>query len=122
MPSAYHASQQPNYFLEIVMALVSEVTSVLPSGLDHIDALLNDGPGWNWLTPARSILYYTFSVASGNQTGNGSISGDISAFNPAQQSACLSQLAYITELTGITFSAAGSWVRSRIQTLIYYTM
>lgn len=90
------------------MALVSEVTSVRPSGLNHIDALLNDGPGWNWLTPARSVLYYTFSVASGNEVGNSAISGGVTAFNAAQQSACMSQLAYVAQLTGITFLAATS--------------
>lgn len=87
------------------MALVSDVTTAPLSGLNHIDALLNNGPGWNWLTPTRSVIYYTFSVSSGNETGNSSI-GAITAFNAAQQSACLSQLSYISQLTGITFTAA----------------
>ena len=90
------------------MASVVDVTTVVQSGLNHIDALLDDGPGWNWLTPGRTVLYYTFSVASGNETGNTEIAGAVSAFNTAQQSACLSQLAYITRLTGITFTAASA--------------
>lgn len=90
------------------MALVSDVESPPHSSLNHIDALLDIGPGWNWLTPSRQVLYYTFSVASGNQAGNSSISGGVTAFNSAQQNACLSQLAYISQLTGITFAAASS--------------
>ena len=87
------------------MALVSDIATIRQSGLNHIDALLNSGPGWNWLTPERSILYYTFSVTSGTQIGNGSV-GALTAFNAAQQSACLSQLFYISQLTGIVFAAA----------------
>jgi len=90
------------------MALVTDVTTTPLSGLNHIDALLDNGPGWNWLTPARNVIYYTFSVTDGNQVVNSSISGGVTAFNAAQQSACLSQLAYISQLTGITFSAAVS--------------
>ncbi|MBK7006355.1 MAG: hypothetical protein IPH37_15550 [Burkholderiales bacterium] len=88
------------------MALVSDVTTTQLSGQNHIDSLLDSGPGWNWLAPTRNILYYTFSVASGNETGTSSISGGVTAFNATQQSACLNQLAYISQLTGITFSAA----------------
>jgi serralysin len=72
------------------MALVSDVTTTQLSGQNHIDSLLDNGPGWNWLAPTRNILYYTFSVASGNETGTNSISGGVTEFNAAQQSACLS--------------------------------
>ena len=88
------------------MVLVSDVSATSKSGLNHIDALLADGPGWNWLTPARDVIYYSFSVTSGNEVGNNSISGKVTAFNATQQNACVSQLAYISELTGVTFSAA----------------
>lgn len=90
------------------MALVSDVTTPQLSSLTHIDALLDAGPGWNWLTPSRNVLYYTFSVTSGNEASNSSISGGLTAFNLAQQNACLSQLAYISQLTGITFALAAS--------------
>jgi len=86
------------------MALVTDINSTPHSGLNHIDALLDDGPGWNWLTPVRKVIYYTFSVTSGNEVDVSEISGGITAFNSAQQSTCLSQLAYISQLTGITFS------------------
>jgi hypothetical protein len=87
------------------MALVSDIETTRLSGLNHIDALLDNGPGWNWLTPARSVLNYTFSVSSGNEVGNTGISGAVTAFNAAQQSASLSLLAYVTKLTGIQFAA-----------------
>lgn len=90
------------------MALVSDVTTTQLSSLNHIDALLDSGPGWNWLMPSRNVLYYTFSVTSGNQANNSSISGGVTAFNLAQQNACLSQLDYISQLTGITFAVASS--------------
>lgn len=93
---------------------VSDVTATALSGLNHIDALLDSGPGWNWLLPARNVLYYTFSVATGNETGNTAISGNLSAFNVAQQSACLNQLSYISQLTGITFAAATDPIQADI--------
>lgn len=90
------------------MTTISDVDTLPLSGLTHIDALLDAGPGWNWLTPTRSVLYYTFSVTSGNEANNNGISGGLSAFNSAQQNACLSQLAYISQLTGISFAEAAS--------------
>ena len=87
------------------MALLTDVSATPESGLNHIDALLADGPGWNWLTPAREVIYYSFSVASGNEVGNSAISGGVTSFNALQKNACLSQLAYISQLTGITFAA-----------------
>lgn len=87
------------------MTVLADITTTRLSGLTHIDALLDGGPGWNFLTPARNVLNYTFSVAQGAESGNASISGGLTAFNAAQQSACLSQLAYISQLTGIVFNA-----------------
>ena len=87
------------------MALITDATTVALSGLAHIDPLLDSGPGWNWLTPTRNTIRYTFSVTSGNETGNSGISGGVTAFNATQQSACISQLAYISQLTGIKFVA-----------------
>ncbi|MGZ5050970.1 MAG: M12 family metallo-peptidase [Methylobacter sp.] len=82
------------------MAQVSDVTNVLTSGLNHIDALLDNGPNWNYLTPASNSISYTFSIASGNESG---VTGQ-QAFNNAQKSATLTALNYISGLTGITFN------------------
>lgn len=82
------------------MAQTSDITNTLTSGLNHIDALLDTGPDWNFLTSANNSLSYTFSVASANESG---VSGQ-QAFNNAQKSATLTALNYISGLTGITFS------------------
>lgn len=81
------------------MATVSDITSTPLSGLNHIDALLDSGPDWNYLTPSGNILYYTFSIASGNETGK---TGQ-EAFTATQQAATRGAFAYISELTGIQF-------------------
>jgi hypothetical protein len=90
------------------MTTITDVDTLPLSGQPHIDALLDNGPGWNWLTPSRSVLYYTFSVSSGNEENNSGISGGLSAFNSVQQNACLTQLAYISQLTGISFAEAAT--------------
>jgi hypothetical protein len=87
---------------------VSQVTTQPESGLHHIDALLDDGPGWNWLAPTRNVIYYSFSTSPGNPNVGGQISGNVSTFNAAQQSAVLAALDYIGDLTGIVFTAAAS--------------
>jgi serralysin len=81
------------------MATVSDITNTPLSGLNYIDALLDSGPDWNYLTPSGNILRYTFSIASGNETGR---TGQ-EAFTVAQQAATRSALAYISDLTGIQF-------------------
>lgn len=90
------------------MTTVSQVTTQPESGLHHIDALLDGGPGWNWLAPTRNVIYYSFSTSPGNPNVGGQISGNVSTFNTAQQSAVLAALDYIGDLTGIVFSAAAS--------------
>lgn len=87
------------------MTLVADVTTTRLSGQTHIDALLNSSPGWNWLLPSRNVINYSFSVTQGNESGNPGISGGLTAFNATQQAACLSQLSYISKLTGIVFNA-----------------
>ncbi|MEN9376686.1 MAG: hypothetical protein RL710_1843, partial [Pseudomonadota bacterium] len=87
------------------MTLVADVTTTRLSGQTHIDALLNSSPGWNWLLPSRNVINYSFSVTQGNESGNQGISGGLTAFNATQQAACLSQLSYISKLTGIVFNA-----------------
>ena len=81
------------------MATVSDISNVPFSGLNHIDALLDSGPDWNYFTGTPNTLAYTFSVASGienSQTGQ-------QAFSALQQTAVRNALAYISTLTGIKF-------------------
>jgi len=82
------------------MATVNDITTTPTSGLNHIDALLDTGPDWNYLTPAGNTLYYTFSVASGNESGRSGQAG----FTLAQQAATRTALDYISKLTGIQFT------------------
>ena len=39
------------------MATLTDVTTQPHSGLNHIDALLDTGPNWNWVAPARNELF-----------------------------------------------------------------
>lgn len=82
------------------MATISDLTTTPLSGLNHIDALLDIGPDWNYLTgnPANTI-YYTFSVSSGNEKD---VTGQV-AFSAAQQAATRSAFEYLKQVTGIQF-------------------
>jgi hypothetical protein len=85
------------------MATVHDITTVALSSFNWIDALLNEGPNWNFLTndgyTFRSTIYYTFSTASGTESGI-----TATAFNEAQTEATRQILTYAGELTGITFA------------------
>lgn len=81
------------------MALVSDLNKVPVSGYLHIDALLDQGPDWSYLTPSTNTIKYTFSVASGNEAGR---TGQV-AFSAAQQLHTLAAMKYIGQMTGINF-------------------
>ncbi len=86
------------------MTTVTDVTTAPASGLNHIDALLDEGPGWNWLAPARNTLRYTFSLAGGPASDLGSAyTGSTSVFNSTQQAAATQALARLSLVTGIHF-------------------
>jgi hypothetical protein len=82
------------------MANVSDITNTPRSGINYIDALLDMGPDWNYLTPAGNVLQYTFSITSGNEQGQGGQEG----FTLNQQNCVRTALDYISKLTGIQFS------------------
>ncbi|NHZ79103.1 DUF4214 domain-containing protein [Massilia sp. CCM 8695] len=82
------------------MATVSDITVTPTSGLTHIDALLDTGPDWNYLTPAGNTILYTFSVASGNEASQ----GGQTAFSASQQANARTAFAALAALTGITFT------------------
>jgi Ca2+-binding RTX toxin-like protein len=85
---------------------VTEVTAQPASGLNHIDALLESGPGWNWLAPARNTLLYTFSLVGARaEDANTLYTGGLTAFNAAQQAAAAQALAKLSAVTGILFQA-----------------
>jgi len=96
------------------MATVSDVTTTPLSGLNHIDALLDSGPDWNYLTNAGNTLRYTFSITSGNEVAQAGdtlpYNGSLQAFTASQQAATRTAFAYLSALTGIQFveTAAGT--------------
>jgi hypothetical protein len=92
------------------MATVSDITTTPLSGLNHIDALLDTGPDWNYLTPAGNTLYYTFSLLSGNEAGQ---TGQ-EAFTLAQQVATRTAFDYISKLTGIQFVETANGANAQI--------
>jgi serralysin len=82
------------------MATVSDITLTPFSGLNHIDALLDKGPDWNYLSnPNGNILYYTFSTASANEEG---VTGQ-ATFSFSQQAATRTAFNYLKQVTGIEF-------------------
>lgn len=81
------------------MTTFADVTDIPLSELNHIDALLSNGPTWNFLLPTRTAIRYTFSVAGDNEYG---VSGQL-AFGASQQTATRSALASVTALTGVAF-------------------
>lgn len=93
------------------MATVSDITVTPLSGLNHIDALLDKGPDWNYLSNGNAnVLYYTFSVTSGNETGK---TGQ-EAFSAAQQAATRSAFTYLQQVTGIEFRETTSGTGAQI--------
>lgn len=89
------------------MNTLAEVTQQPASGLLHIDALLDAGPGWNFLAPARSTLVYSFALGGARSSDAGvNYNGALSAFNSAQQSAVVQALDRVTDVTGIRFQAS----------------
>ena len=89
------------------MATLAEVSATPASGMNHVDALLSSGPGWNWLAPTRTTLYYTFALAPANAADAPKLSGLVSTFNAAQQAAVVSALSHLAAVTGISFVATG---------------
>lgn len=73
------------------------------SGWNHIDALLDSGPGWNWLTPTRTVLYYSFSVTAGTDPKSSGVSGALSLFTASQQTATREILSQLNQITGLSF-------------------
>jgi serralysin len=87
------------------MANISDLDNTLLSGLNHIDALLDRGPDWNYMSSAGNTLRYTFSVTSGTETGNTDIAaGSLQAFSAAQQANARLAMAYLSSVTGIVFA------------------
>lgn len=82
------------------MATISDVTNIQLSGDITVDALLDDGPAWNYVTgnPAN-VIYYTFAD-DGVHTSNVS---NVNTFNTSQRNATRDAIASVELITGIDF-------------------
>lgn len=78
----------------------TDLNQVNYSGDIKIDALIDNNVNWNYLTPSRSILYYSFDIKNFNDSKNHTT---VSAFNAAQQDAARAELKYVTSILGIKF-------------------
>jgi hypothetical protein len=96
------------------MATVSDITDIPLSGLLHIDALLDTGPDWNYLTGSNNTIRYTFSVTSGNEDpefAQKNFTGTQQAFTADQQKwvrQLLQDGGELNKLTGIHFVESGN--------------
>jgi hypothetical protein len=80
---------------------IADLKLINYSGDIKIDALLDKSLNWNYLNPARNVLYYSFDVKNFDDSKMRKIS--VEAFNTAQQEAARTQLKYVTDITGIQF-------------------
>lgn len=85
------------------MPKLSDIESTPLSPLNHVNALLDQGPDWNFLMPTNNTILYTFSVASGNEVRNGTPVTGQQAFSVSQQISTRGAMDYISQLTGIVF-------------------
>jgi hypothetical protein len=86
------------------MATVTDINTPPKSGLHHIDSVMDVGPGWNWLAPARNELFYTFSLAGIETVASTYLTGAASQFVAEQQSAVIELMNYVGSITGIKFT------------------
>ncbi|MFP5390692.1 MAG: DUF4214 domain-containing protein [Gammaproteobacteria bacterium] len=85
------------------MATLNDITNPPVSGLNHIDALLDEGPNWNFLGIGGNTITYTFSTSSNMEAANGNYTGVASGLSSTQQASARSALAYLTSVTGVQF-------------------
>lgn len=83
----------------------TDLDRVTYSGVATIDSLLDNSVNWNYLNPARTVLYYTFDI---NNFDDSEQNTPIDAFNAAQQAATLAILKYTSSITGIQFQEVAS--------------
>jgi hypothetical protein len=96
------------------MPTVSDIENTPLSGLNHIDALLDVGPDWNYADQGN-VIFYTFSTTAGVETDNTSIRGAITAFSAEQQSNARLALATLSAVTGIVFTEVANGDAAQIR-------
>ncbi|MEI7840786.1 MAG: hypothetical protein WCJ11_09825 [Methylococcaceae bacterium] len=79
---------------------VNDLSQITYSKEPTIDAFLGASTNWNYLKPARNVLYYTFDI---NNVADPNLKTPLESFNPAQQKATREILNYASGITGIQF-------------------
>ncbi|UGQ45464.1 DUF4214 domain-containing protein [Massilia endophytica] len=85
------------------MPTVNEVTHAPLSGRYYVDALLDNGPGWNYLTSGNNTIYYTFAVDRSNARESEAIAGSAGMLSASQRAIARDAMSYISDITGINF-------------------
>ncbi|MBI3230064.1 MAG: DUF4214 domain-containing protein, partial [Burkholderiales bacterium] len=80
------------------MSTYNDVTQPHLSGINHIDALLDVGPAWNYSLPAINSISYTFDVSVGIDDP-----APLIGFDGSQQAYTRQAIAYVTSITGVRF-------------------
>lgn len=96
------------------MPKLSDIENTPLSPLFHVNALLDEGPDWNFLTPGGNTILYTFSVASGNEVRSGTPLTGQQAFSVSQEFNARSAMAYISQLTGIVFKETSDGASAQV--------
>ncbi|HEU4853196.1 MAG TPA: DUF4214 domain-containing protein [Telluria sp.] len=82
------------------MAKISVLTTTPLSGYNHIDALLNSSPDWNYFEPeVANTLFYSFGLPTMSTT---SATGEV-VFTPQQKFYAIQAFAELAKYTGIRF-------------------
>lgn len=92
------------------MPTASDIEQIVLSGHNHIDALLDKGPDWNYQNPGGNVITYTFSIASGNEPGE---SGQV-AFSAQQMANTRIAMAYVSSVTGIVFTETSNGAAANV--------
>ncbi|WP_207146301.1 FG-GAP-like repeat-containing protein [Chromatium okenii] len=88
-----------------MMTTISDISAIPVSGDALVDALIAEGPSWNYLLPdVGNVLSYTFTNDGTHSSGISSIN----TFNKEQKSAVRDALAYVASVTGIDFVETSS--------------
>ncbi len=97
--------------MSLTQITVSDLDKINYSNDSKINALINDETGfdWNFLTPTRNVLYYTFDTTSNTENVT-----SLDAFNATQENAAINILSYVSSLTGIEFELVSQGTQADI--------
>lgn len=82
------------------MATLDDIKNIPYSGDLRVDSLLGRSLDWNYLTPTRTTLYYTFTLSLPVKA---QADGLTASFNASQQAAVRSILQHVSDVTGVRF-------------------